>query len=131
MLYGPGKRVVIWVKGFFLKCEGCTNLHLWEREGGKDITATDLAALCLKDGIDGITLHGGEPTEQHEELLPAINAIHEAWKTVILFTGYEIQELISDKQKEFLSCCDLIICVRFEIAKLNRRLHFRGSDTSG
>lgn len=127
-LYGPGKRVVIWTQGCSLRCEGCTNQHLWDRTKGKDITAKELIDICSRDEIDGITLHGGEPIEQLDELFPVVKAIHESNKSVILFTGYEIEELTTDKQKEFLSLCDLIKCGRFDKAKLNRYLHFRGSD---
>lgn len=128
LLYGPGKRVVLWVQGCSLHCDGCTNEHLWDKNGGKDISAEELVRLCLHDEIEGITLHGGEPAEQIDSLLPAIKTIHDAKKSVILFTGYEIEEFTAENQKEFLIYCDLIICGRFDIKKLNRYLHFRGSD---
>jgi anaerobic ribonucleoside-triphosphate reductase activating protein len=130
LLYGPGKRLVIWVQGCSIHCDGCTNEHLWDMSQGKGLSAEELAAMCLdsKVALDGITLHGGEPTEQFKELMPAIVRIKAAGKSVILFTGYEIEELTSPEQKEFLSLCDIIICGRFDITKLNRYLHFRGSD---
>jgi len=127
-LYGPGRRIVIWTKGCSIRCQGCTSQHLWSRENAKLYTTQQLIDFCLKQSnIEGITLHGGEPTDQIEALMPVIKELKKHLFSVILFTGREIEELETDQQLEFLSLCDLIKCGPFEIKKSNRFLQFRGS----
>jgi len=128
LLYGPGKRLVIWTQGCSIRCKGCNNKHLWDRNGAKTISKElFLEQFFSFKGIDGITLLGGEPTDQLDELHPVIKAIKEKGYSVILFTGHEIEDFISNQEKEFISYCDLIICGPFDINKLNIFLHFRGS----
>jgi anaerobic ribonucleoside-triphosphate reductase activating protein len=128
LLYGPGKRVVLWVQGCSIHCVGCLNPHLWNPKIGYEISTDDLATRCNAEGIEGITLLGGEPIEQAENLLPAINAIKANGKSVILFTGYEAEELISPPQHELYALSDIVICGRFDKNQINHYLHFRGSD---
>lgn len=127
LLYGPGKRLVLWVMGCSLHCEGCFNQHLWDSKGGSEISPKELADLCSEPEIEGITLLGGEPTEQAGKLLPALKKIKEMGKTIVTFTGYEIEELIAKDQKEMMALSDIIICGRFDKSKLDNYLHFRGS----
>lgn len=129
ILYGPGRRIVLWTQGCTIRCKGCTNKHLYSREGAKTMTSHELMERCMQTPhIEGITLHGGEPTDQIEDLLPVIKKLHESNFSIILFTGREIEELNSKIQLEFLQQCDLVICGPFVQSKLNRNLHFRGSE---
>jgi anaerobic ribonucleoside-triphosphate reductase activating protein len=127
LLYGPGKRLVLWVMGCSLRCDGCINSHLWDPNGGKIISVNELVGLCSPTEIEGITLLGGEPADQAEKLLPALKTIKELGKSIVFFTGYEIEELITTPQKKILDLSDIIICGRFDKSKLNYFLHFRGS----
>ena len=127
-LYGPGRRIVIWTKGCTIGCFGCTSKHLWTRENAKLYTTQELIDYCInQDNIEGITLHGGEPTDQMESLMPVIKALKKHGFSVILFTGHEIEEFKSSLELEFISLCDLIKCGPFDITKVNRFLQFRGS----
>lgn len=72
-LYGPGKRLVLFMQGCSLRCPGCVNEHLWDFSEGKKISITNLVGLC--HDLDGITLHGGEPLDQSEELLTLVKKI--------------------------------------------------------
>ena len=67
---GPGERAVIWLQGCPFRCQGCFNQGLRDTEGGKEIDAGELFRwfVSLKS-ISGITLSGGEPTEQIHGLL--------------------------------------------------------------
>ena len=127
LLYGPGKRLVLWVVGCSLCCDGCINPHLWNPQGGIEISSNELVQLCSSSEIEGITLLGGEPAEQAEKLLPALRTIKAMGKTIVFFTGYEIEELNTATQKEIVDLSDIIICGRFDKTKLNHFLHFRGS----
>jgi anaerobic ribonucleoside-triphosphate reductase activating protein len=126
-LYGPGKRLVIWTQGCSIRCFGCTNAHLYSREGAKRISSDALKTIVLQASIEGITFHGGEPSDQFEALLPVVEAAHQKGLNVVLFTGREIEDLGSPLQQRFLESCDLVKCGPFDITKLDRYLHLRGS----
>jgi len=128
LLYGPGNRAVLFCQGCGIKCSGCSNSHLWKREEGKKLYRRELIEICAKPDIQGITLHGGEPTEQTEELLPAVKEIKAMRKSVILLTGHEIEQLTDPLQRELVAHCDIVKCGPYVERKRNLFLHFRGSD---
>ncbi|HOI47005.1 MAG TPA: 4Fe-4S single cluster domain-containing protein [Bacilli bacterium] len=127
-LYGPGRRVVIWTQGCSIRCPGCTNEHLWTTKGAIEYEYKEiLDFITNQQNIEGITLHGGEPTDQIEVLLPLLYQVRKLELSIILFTGKEIESFKSVKQKEFIGLCDIVKCGPFDARKLNRYLHFRGS----
>jgi anaerobic ribonucleoside-triphosphate reductase activating protein len=127
-LYGPGRRIVLWTQGCTIHCPGCTNQHIWKKSGGTAYKADEIFEYCIQqENIDGITLHGGEPTDQMAALLPLLRKLKSLHYSVILFTGYEIESFTNDQQKEFISYCDLIKYGPFVISQMNRYLQFRGS----
>lgn len=125
-LYGPGKRLLIFLQGCSIHCEGCINSHLWEFGTGKDASTDEIVNLCLKNKVEGVTLHGGEPLDQAEGLYPLVNSLKKTGFTIILFTGYSKKELNST-QRQVWELADLIICGKFDIRKRNVYLQFRGS----
>ncbi len=124
-LYGPGKRLVLFMQGCSLRCSGCVNEHLWDFSNGKNISITKLVNLC--HDLDGITLHGGEPLDQSEELLILVKKLKKDQKTIILFTGYKFKELEIYSQKQVWKLSDLVISGRYIKEKRNIYLQFRGS----
>lgn len=61
---GVGFRVTVWLTGCPIRCKGCFNSQLWDKETGKPVTEETfrkVEAELKKDWIDGITLLGGEP----------------------------------------------------------------------
>jgi len=127
LLYGPGKRAVLFTQGCGLKCPGCNNQHLWKREEGKPLYTRQITELCADSDIDGITLHGGEPTEQAEELLPAVKEIKDMGKNVILFTGRKVEQLATPAQRELADISDIVKYGPYIEAEQDLYLHFRGS----
>ena len=70
-LDGPGVRFVVFVQGCNLRCGCCHNPDTWACEGGREMTAAELAERAEryrtyfgKDG--GITVSGGEPLLQSD-----------------------------------------------------------------
>lgn len=124
-LFGPGKRLLLFCQGCSIHCKGCINQHLWEFGTGKNITAQELVNLTRE--TEGITLHGGEPLDQSEDLLEACQLIKKSGKTVILFTGYQYKELFKKSQKELWKISDLVVSGRYVEEKRNIYLQFRGS----
>lgn len=124
-LFGPGKRLLLFLQGCSIHCKGCINQHLWEFGIGKDITAKELLELA-KD-VGGITLHGGEPLDQSEGLLEIIELFKANGKTVILFTGYKYKELNNPSQRKAWNMSDMVVSGRYIEKKRNIYLQFRGS----
>ena len=124
-LYGPGKRLLLFTQGCSLHCKGCVNKHLWQFGVGANITVEEVLGLC--QGVEGITLHGGEPLDQSEGVLEIVKALKSVGKTVILFTGYQYKELSKSSQKRAWELSDLVISGRYVESKRNIYLQFRGS----
>jgi hypothetical protein len=67
---------------------------------------------------DGVTITGGDPLEQPEELLELLKLLYslDLSKGIILFTGYTIDEInnLGGSVRECLGYIDLLIDGRFE-----------------
>jgi pyruvate formate lyase activating enzyme len=66
---GPGVRFVVFTQGCNLRCGCCHNPDTWSGEGGKEMTAAELAARVARyreyfGAEGGITVSGGEPLLQ-------------------------------------------------------------------
>lgn len=72
---GFGRRVGIWLQGCSIACPKCCSRDMWPSSGGATISVSDLVDWCESsagDQLDGITISGGEPFEQAEELLALV-----------------------------------------------------------
>lgn len=125
-LYGPGKRLLIFLQGCSLHCKGCINKHLWDFGCGKNATADEILSICKDNAVEGVTLHGGEPLDQANDLLEIVILLKRNGFTVILFTGYNKKEL-QGRQLSVWKMADLIISGRFMEEKKNLYMQFRGS----
>lgn len=81
--------------------------------------------------INGITISGGEPFLQSEELKELIEKIKQTTKLdIMIYTGFTINELINKNQKSIdfiLSNIDILIDGEY-VDSLNNNSIFRGSD---
>ena len=127
-IYGPGVRSAIWVKGCTLACKGCWNKQYWPSTGGELITVDKLnEQLNSIEDIEGITLLGGEPLQQAPEILQLIKLQKENNRTVMLYSGYEFEEL-DEIQKQCVALSDIAILGRYDETKRNTSLRWRGSE---
>lgn len=83
--------------------------------------------------LDGITLSGGEPFEQGEALTELAQRVKGMGYNVMTYTGYTFEYIIANKDKikgwdGLISQTDILVDGRFEIARKNMLLKFRGSD---
>ena len=124
-IYGFGKRLAIWLQGCSLRCKGCINAHIWEFGKGKDMTLSQFENLLTPD-LEGITLLGGEPLDQSENLLPFVLKAKEMGKTVVLFTGYRKREL-SGPALKIWNISDVTVSGRYKEDKHSDFLALRGS----
>ena len=123
LVNGPGLRTVLFVQGCNHHCKGCHNPHTWAIGKGKDFNYTELIEELTKNPIDkGITISGGEPLLQWEELYPVILALKDKQYHLMLYTGYTThwlsQEISSNsKLLSFLTFFDMIITEPYIEAK--------------
>lgn len=111
---GPGIRYVVWVQGCMKRCPGCVSPEAQPLEGGTELAVDALAEEILSvEGIEGITISGGEPFLQAGALVRLIDAIRSRRDLgVIVYTGCLLEELQTDRPagaKELLSRIDLLI----------------------
>lgn len=92
---GPGERYAVWVQGCPLRCPGCCNPEMLALDrGGRVVPVRELAeAILATDGIEGLTLAGGEPVAQAAACAELAEAVQGAGLSVMLFSGYTLEEL--------------------------------------
>ena len=94
---GPGVRVVLWVSGCSIHCNGCQNTESWDFDSGKpfdDVSKQELFDILNKPYIQGITFSGGHPLEPKNvyDVYKLIKEIKEKFpnKDIWLYTGYTL-----------------------------------------
>lgn len=94
---GPGKRAVIWTIGCNRRCVNCANPELWEFNTKKDLSLEEIYSIIKtineKSLIDGITITGGEPFEQANELRELLGRIKPITEDILVFSGYTLDQL--------------------------------------
>ncbi len=132
---GEGVRNSLYVSGCLFACAGCYNKVAQSFSYGERYTP-ELEERILKDlepdYVQGLTLLGGEPFLNTGILLPLVNKVREKFgneKDIWSWTGYTWEELqveTADKI-ELLERIDILVDGRFELAKKDLTLQFRGS----
>ena len=127
-IYGPGIRSVYWLQGCTLACRGCWNTQFWPTKGG-DLIDVDclLSELSDRKDIEGITLLGGEPLQQAQQVEQLMMGCKKLGLTVFLYTGYEVHEL-DERMKRCVNLADIVVMGRFVQALRNTNLRWRGSE---
>lgn len=115
---GPGERFVLWTQGCSKKCINCFNYNTWSFKDNEIFTPISIFEMVKNANCDGVTITGGDPLEQPEELLELLKLLYslDLRKGIILFTGYTIDEInnLGGSVKECLGYIDLLIDGRFE-----------------
>lgn len=106
---GPGKRLVIWTKGCSKHCRNCANPELWSTKGARNYPANEIAQIVknivISEQITGITISGGDPLEQKEELLQLIQELSTFMDDILVYTGFtfdSVEALWNSKEIEIL-----------------------------
>jgi len=93
---GPGERLVIWTIGCSKHCHKCANPELWHENPDKNIDVFELVGIIKQATdnrtIDGVTITGGDPFEQIEELNKLLSFFREITDDVLVYTGYTTEE---------------------------------------
>lgn len=130
MVLGPGKRIGIWFAGCRHQCRGCSNPELWEPEKKYQITLQQaeqfIRKIAVNHRVDGFTITGGEPMEQAEEIAELLEQVKDISDDVLMYTGYDIEELLSDGQRKLLDRVSVLIDGRYK-EEMNDNTFLRGS----
>lgn len=127
---GPGVRFGIWTQGCPRRCSGCMSPNSQALDQGYLVDVDTLSKQIADSGLTELTISGGEPFLQAEELIALIDKVREAVDLgVIIYTGYTIEELNSSENayhKQLLNKSDLIIDGAY-VESLNDGKNLRGS----
>lgn len=119
---GDGLRVVLWLSGCSHHCYNCQNLQTWNPDSGipfDESAKQEIFNELSKDYISGITFSGGDPLHEQnlDEVLKLTQQIRNSFpeKTIWLYTGYELSEIVKQEQYEKVSGIPSVWSKRWEI----------------
>jgi len=124
---GPGLRTSIYFAGCAHHCPGCHNRQSWPFDAGRETTADELMAHVEENGFN-VTLTGGDPLYQIDEILPLCQKLRQAGYTIWCYTGFTIEEIqASPSLSRILTAVDTIVDGPYIEALRDLSLQFRGS----
>ncbi len=101
---GPGNRLVIWTKGCSKHCYNCANPELWNTDGARNYDVAEIIQISKniinEQKITGITISGGDPLEQKEDILLLLKELSKNVDDILVYTGYTFEQLESLWSKE-------------------------------
>lgn len=110
---GPGIRSVLWVQGCPFECDGCIAQGSHDMHSSQEILVSDLAKKIIdQKDIEGITISGGEPFIQAQQIKLLIKTIKEYRPelSVMIFTGFTYQMLLNHRDnREILIQTDILV----------------------
>jgi len=137
---GPGKRFAVWFQGCPLRCPGCCNPEFLPFAGGQALRLSEILVAvdgAVAEGIEGITLLGGEPLAHAAGAAALATAVRRRGLTVMLFSGYTLEkarEMGDPDVDALLAETDILVdgpyvrelpdTARRWIGSTNQRIHF-------
>ncbi len=101
---GPGNRVAIWMQGCSIHCEGCMAENTWSTNPKQIMDVKEILNIINRcHGIEGVTILGGEPFDQVKELAKLTCEIKKTKNSLLVFTGYTYEELISRNDSDIVT----------------------------
>lgn len=124
---GPGFRTSIYFAGCLHHCEGCHNPQSWDLDAGREMTVDEIADAVSRNDMD-VSLSGGDPMYQAEELLKLCKKLKSDGRNIWLYTGFLYEELKKmPMQNAVLDYIDVVVDGPFILDKRDTTLLFRGS----
>lgn len=132
---GEGVCNSLYVSGCLFACEGCFNKAVQNFNYGTPFTESLMNQIIedlSHDYVQGLTLLGGEPFLNTDVCLSVVKRVRETFgsaKDIWSWSGYTFEELLLETpdKLELLHSIDILVDGRFELAKRNLNLQFRGS----
>lgn len=119
---GDGLRVVLWLSGCSHHCYNCQNPQTWNPNSGipfDESAKQEIFNELSKDYISGITFSGGDPLHENnlDDILKLVQEIRISFpeKTIWLYTGFKIEDIIKQEQYEKVSGIPDVWSKRLEI----------------
>jgi anaerobic ribonucleoside-triphosphate reductase activating protein len=109
---GPGDRFVIWTQGCRKGCKNCYNPETWSHYRNNLIDIDLLVEEIKNSSTSGVTISGGDPFEQPEELFYLLTKIKQLDLSngVIVFSGCTIDEIrVREELRKSLDYIDVLI----------------------
>lgn len=125
---GPYHRYVLWLQGCDKNCKGCMSqnsrkLDIYNYRSVEEI----YEEIKHVEGIEGITVSGGDPMLQIKELTQLLKKVQDYGLGVIVYTGYTLEQVKElDGGNEILKYIDILIDGPY-IEELNDNVSLRGS----
>jgi anaerobic ribonucleoside-triphosphate reductase activating protein len=134
---GPGWRVPFWVQGCSLRCTTvCLNPHFLDQGKGRNYAVDDVAKRLeqvvagASDTVEGITVLGGEPTDQPLAVADLFLAARALGLSTMLYSGATLEQLRARQSSAIdtlLAMTDLLVDGPFLPREFDRDLVWRGS----
>jgi anaerobic ribonucleoside-triphosphate reductase activating protein len=105
--------------GCTLRCPGCHTPETHRTDGGVLMNVGEVVDLLLDlegEPRDGVTVLGGEPFLQHENLSLLLRELKGRGQHITLYSGYTLEELRARPEpsvREALALADILIDGRF------------------
>lgn len=101
---------------------------MWSFDPNILLEREELLRNILLKAADGVTILGGEPLEQSDNLLWLLNQLKKSSIHIMLYTGYEMNEISSEKKyQEICNMADILIPGRYHENERDIYLKWRGS----
>lgn len=134
-LHGPGWRAVIWVQGCRLLCTTkCLNSRALSTKPRYVTPGSEVldwvVRRCQETGAEGLTVLGGEPTEQAEGLTPVLEGVRRAGFSTMVYSGHVLEDLRASGNlwiERMLAATDILVDGPFLESQHEQDLLWRGS----
>ncbi|WLQ07111.1 4Fe-4S single cluster domain-containing protein [Arthrobacter oryzae] len=101
---GYGRRAGIWFQGCTVRCPGCMSRDTWPSLPESRMAVKEILQWLgdLRGHVDGVTISGGEPSEQPEalrELVEKLRLWEEALENpldILLYSGRPLEEVVAE-----------------------------------
>jgi len=102
---------------------------MWDFSEGYEISVSELFTqiISVEKEIDGITILGGEPLDQYNEILKLLKICKESNISTMLFSGYDLPEIKENQKSDIQNYLDILITGRYEENKRTLRHQWIGS----
>lgn len=126
---GPGSRMVIFFQGCVRGCVGCFNPDTHSREIRDSLSVEEIFSRFCSNGIEGITVSGGEPFLQPTGLFRLLKKAREDYNlSSIVYTGLKYEEILEAPALAMsLQFIDVLVDGAYENEKKEKTLLARGS----
>ncbi|SHO80397.1 Ribonucleotide reductase of class III (anaerobic), activating protein [hydrothermal vent metagenome] len=123
---GPKKRVGIWFEGCSFGCDGCISKHTWVQKNKNRRYILDVVDEICEFNTKRVTISGGEPFEQPQELLSLLQELrNRGVDDILIYSGYKFNYL-KENFGDILELVDVVIDGVFDNTQESQEV-YRGS----